>query len=104
MKLRPAIATIALGSHSMTRGRLAQLIFAAAVIAALAVPGTAFAAHPCDSIKVGAEDNTARVAVINVGCPAGREVAAAAYERIEGIVDADGDATKGRLPGQNRTP
>jgi hypothetical protein len=83
----------------MMPGRLVQLVFATAVLAALVIPGTASAAHPCDSIKVGGEDDTARVAVINVGCPVGREVAAVAYERIEGIVDAGGNATNFNLPG-----
>jgi hypothetical protein len=83
----------------MTRGGLVRLVCAATVFLALAIPGTASAAHPCDSIKVGAEDDTARVAVINVGCQVGREVAAVAYGRIEGIVDAGGDATNFNVPG-----
>jgi hypothetical protein len=76
-----------------------RMVFAAAIVAALAIPTPASAAHPCDSIKVGAEDDTARVAVINVGCPVGREVAAAAYERIEAITAAGGDATNFNVPG-----
>jgi hypothetical protein len=83
----------------MTRGGLVRLVLAATVFVALAIPGTASAAHPCGSIKMGAEDGTARVAVINVGCAVGREVAAAASGRIEGIVDAGGDATNFNVPG-----
>jgi|SRR4051794_25935622 len=83
----------------MVRGGLVRLVFAAVALVALAIPGTASAAYPCDSIKVGAEDDTARVGVINVGCPAGREVAAAAYERIEVIVGAEGNATDFDVPG-----
>jgi hypothetical protein len=75
------------------------MVFAAAIVAALAIPASASAAHPCDSIKVGAEADTARVAVINVRCPVGQEVAVVAYERIEAITDAGGDATNFNVPG-----
>lgn len=46
-------------------------------------PSSAFATHPCHSIKVGPESRVARVATVRVACEIGREVASDVYREIE---------------------
>jgi len=46
-------------------------------------PSSAFAAHPCHSIRVGLESTTARVATVRVSCDLGREIATEVYGEVE---------------------
>jgi hypothetical protein len=69
------------------------------VASVLSSPSLALAAHPCNPVRVGPESSRARVAVVSAGCPLGREVAIAAYERIEAIDEADGYATRFKAAG-----